>query len=215
MQCPSTIRGYSSRVGSGLEAGAMQPVHLCKHGQTLRSIPHKHNFNTKPLIIMALLPFAPGTMSPFNVLDEFFSSPVNLSAGGPISSTIPIDFVERENEYVMRCDVPGVHKKEIKISVHDDIVRIGHERHPDREKTDEQERGIFHRAERPSTFRGRSLRMPNDANLDSLKAVYNDGVLEIKIERRREERPRGRQIPIEGGDDMGQQEVAVEESREE
>lgn len=112
--------------------------------------------------------------------------------------SIPVDFIERENEYVLRADIPGVHKSEIKLQVDGQVLRFGHQAHPDREKADEQEPGIFHRSERVSTFRGRALRMPENANMDDIKAKYEDGVLEVTIPKQAAERaPEGRAIAIE------------------
>lgn len=109
-----------------------------------------------------------------------------------------MDFIERENEYVLRADIPGVHKSEIKLQVDGQVLRFGHQAHPDREKADEQEPGIFHRSERVSTFRGRALRMPENANMDDIKAKYEDGVLEVTIPKQAAERaPEGRAIAIE------------------
>lgn len=111
--------------------------------------------------------------------------------------SIPVDFIERENEYVMRADIPGVHKSEIKLQVDGQVLRFGHQAHPDREKADEQEPGIFHRSERVSTFRGRALRMPDNANMDAIKAKYEDGVLEVTIPKRGEAKPEGRTVAVE------------------
>ena len=41
--------------------------------------------------------------------------------------SIPVDFIERENVYLVRADIPGVHKNEIHIDVHDkNVLRFGH-----------------------------------------------------------------------------------------
>lgn len=92
-----------------------------------------------------------------------------------------MDFIEREAEFVLRADIPGVHQSEIRVSVDGNVVRFGHQPHPDREQMDEQEPGIFHRAERVSSFRGRALRMPDNADCEQIQAKYEDGVLELRI----------------------------------
>lgn len=50
-----------------------------------------------------------------------------------------MDFIERTQEYVLRADIPGVHKSEIRVSVDGNVVRFGHQPHPDREQKDEEE----------------------------------------------------------------------------
>ena len=165
------------------------------------------------------------------------ATPPNCLPRAPLSSlhccrSIPVDFIEREKEYVLRADIPGVHKvgaggcaggccarcavlpaesskrtrwvlrcaehalpppqgmllssracalkpytlqhkqmpprpltpplplhplthrrrlrlqSEIRVSVEGNVVRFGHQAHPDREQKDEKEEGIFHRSER-------------------------------------------------------------------
>lgn len=96
-------------------------------------------------------------------------------------------------------------QSEIRVTVDGNIVRFGHQPHPDREAQDEKEQvggggvgngnraafallpcsvqserphaahgrrpqGIFHRAERVSSFRGRALRMPETADCERVVA---------------------------------------------
>ncbi|KAL4457560.1 hypothetical protein ABPG75_012425 [Micractinium tetrahymenae] len=95
---------------------------------------------------------------------------------GPAGWTrsIPCDFIEREKEYEVRADIPGVKKSEIHVDVHPPatpgggpVLRFGHNPYAEREKEDVEEPGIFHRAERVTTFRNRNLRLPEDADGDT------------------------------------------------
>ena len=70
----------------------------------------------------------------------------------------------------------------------------------EREKEDEEEAGVFHRAERVSSFRNRNLRMPENADLEGeIKAKYEDGVLEITVPKKPAEAVQGpsRAIAVE------------------
>lgn len=84
---------------------------------------------------------------------------------------------------VVRADIPGVRKSDIHVDTHDgNVLRFGHNPDPERAVEDEEEEGVFLRAERVSTFRNRNLRMPDDADLEGdIIAKYHDGVLEITI----------------------------------
>jgi len=65
-------------------------------------------------------------------------------------------------------------------------LRFGHNPLAEREKEDEEEPGVFLRAERVSTFRNRNLRMPDDADMEGpITARYEDGVLEITIQKKK------------------------------
>lgn len=43
------------------------------------------------------------------------------------------------------------------------------------------EKAVYHRGERPTGYNARSIRMPRNANLDNIKARYQDGVLIIEV----------------------------------
>ena len=62
---------------------------------------------------------------------------------------------------------------------------------------DEEEAGIFHRAERVSSFRNRNLRMPDNADMGGpINAKYEDGVLEISIAKKEQAAPSSKQVAI-------------------
>jgi len=113
----------------------------------------------------------------------------NIVGSAGYTRSIPVDFISRDNEYVVRADIPGVHKNECHVEVHDkNVLRFGHNPLAEREKEDEEESGVFLRAERVSSFRNRNLRMPDDADMEGpLTARYEDGVLEIIIPKKKVE----------------------------
>ena len=68
------------------------------------------------------------------------------------------------------------------------------------EKRQEQEKkeGGFHRVERSYGSFQRALNLPQDANQESIRASFKNGVLAITIDKREGSAPRqGRSIPIE------------------
>jgi HSP20 family protein len=117
----------------------------------------------------------------------------NVVGSAGYTRSIPVDFISREKEYIVRADIPGVHKDELHVEVHDkNVLRFGHNPFAEREKEDEEEPGIFLRAERVSSFRNRNLRMPDDADMEGpITARYEDGVLEISIQKKKVEEGAG------------------------
>lgn len=104
----------------------------------------------------------------------------------------------------MRADVPGVRKDEIRVSVDGDLLRLGHQRTAigeqasKREQKDLEEQGFYHRAERVSSFRGRNIRMPANADLENIKAKYEDGVLSVAMPKKQASAPTGgKDVPVE------------------
>jgi hypothetical protein len=52
-------------------------------------------------------------------------APFTVGAAGWTRS-IPVDFIERENEYIVRADIPGVHRDELHVDTHDgNVLRFG------------------------------------------------------------------------------------------
>ena len=52
-------------------------------------------------------------------------APFTVGAAGWTRS-IPVDFIEREDEYIVRADIPGVHRDELHVDTHDgNVLRFG------------------------------------------------------------------------------------------
>jgi HSP20 family protein len=104
-----------------------------------------------------------------------------------IDITPRVDVIDREEEILVRAEVPGVEKKDLEIELSGQLLTLKGERK--HEKT--EEKGTFYRSEIAHGSFTRSLRMPENVDLAQAKAEFKDGVLEIhlpkteKTERRR------------------------------
>jgi HSP20 family protein len=104
-----------------------------------------------------------------------------------IDITPRVDVIDREEEILVRAEVPGVEKKDLEIELSGQLLTLKGERK--HEKT--EEKGTFYRSEIARGSFTRSLRMPENVDLAQAKAEFKDGVLEIhlpkteKTERRR------------------------------
>lgn len=88
-----------------------------------------------------------------------------------------LDVIDREADVLVRAEIPGIDKKDIDISVTDNLLTIkGQSNHEKKE-----EKGDYHRHEISSASFARSFTLPGE--VDSAKAVANlkDGVLEITL----------------------------------
>jgi HSP20 family protein len=98
-----------------------------------------------------------------------------------------VDVIEREDEVLVRAEVPGVEKKDLEIELTGQVLTLKGERK--HEQT--EEKGTFYRSEIARGSFVRSLRLPENVDLEQAKADFKDGVLEIhlpkteKTERRR------------------------------
>ena len=96
------------------------------------------------------------------------------------------DLRETSDAYVIVADVPGISRDAIDLSVSDDIVTIQGER------TEEQKGdgdGCHCRERRYGRFQ-RSFRIPGGFDAAKVEASCKDGVLQVTVPKREENRPR-------------------------
>lgn len=106
-------------------------------------------------------------------------------AGGSLAKALPrganlrTEFRERDNDYVLNVDVPGLNKRDVKLCYDSDnnTLTVSAE-HKDEEKG-ENER--VHWSERSYGYCSRMLRLPEGVNGKNISASQNEGVLRICI----------------------------------
>lgn len=88
-----------------------------------------------------------------------------------------LDVIDRDSEVVVRAEIPGVDKKDINISLTDNLLTIK----GNTSKEVKEEKGDYYRHEISSSSFARSVTVPR--NLDMNKSVANlkNGVLEITL----------------------------------
>ena len=137
-----------------------------------------------------------------NPLDDFFSPFFNTQLMLPTFPTetalatrsgarhMAVDVKELDNAWEVKADLPGVNKEDIDVSVDGDVLRIN-VHHKEQKEEEKDEGGVkWHRVERSSMFSGRALRMPDTADLGSIKASYTDGVLKLDVPKHKKEEPK-------------------------
>lgn len=99
----------------------------------------------------------------------------------------PMEIIERENEYVVRADLPGVRKEDINVTLENGVLTITAERR-DEQVQKEGEREI--RREIRYGRYVRSLRLGTQIDEKGVKASYHDGVLELVLPKAEQAKPR-------------------------
>lgn len=119
-------------------------------------------------------------------VEQFFDSllpgvfrPVNNgNQNGSLRAHIAhIDVLDRDNEIVIRAEVPGMDKEKLDVQVHGNQVYISGSK--EENKTEEEGKYIY-RERRYGDF-SRTVQLPVDVDASQSKAAYKDGVLELVL----------------------------------
>ncbi len=103
-----------------------------------------------------------------------------------------VDVAETEGEYVVKVEVPGVNRDDVKITVHDDTLTIrGEKKQEDRIKKSD-----FYRLERTYGSFQRSFTLPNTVKTDKIDATYKEGVLTITLPKAEEAKPKAIEVKV-------------------
>jgi HSP20 family protein len=159
---------------------------------------------------MALIRFEPARelaslQSEMNQLfSTFFGDATTGPGNGQTRRWIPaMDLVETQDHFVVRADLPGLTEDDIAIELEDNVLTISGDRKHE-EKTEKE--GYF-RVERAFGKFARTLTLPEGVDADAINAEFSNGVLEVKIPKPEERKPRkvaiglgGKQPAIEGAE---------------
>lgn len=88
-----------------------------------------------------------------------------------------VDVYETDNELVVKAELPGVKKEDIEVSIKENSLCIRGEKKEEKEEKTE----TYHRVERTYGRFERVIGLPAGAKVESAKAEFKDGVLEIRI----------------------------------
>jgi len=113
--------------------------------------------------------------------------------------TPELEIFHRNSELVIRADLPGLTKDDVKVDVSDNQVIIEGERQRQHE---EEREGVF-RSERSYGRFYRAIPLPEGVIADQAKATFKNGVLEITIPAPPEQARRGRRLEISEGSSGG------------
>lgn len=120
------------------------------------------------------------------MLDSFFE---RRGDTGEVDWAPAMDVSELDGEVLVKAEIPGMNKEDIKVSVKDDMLTISGEK-----KREEREEGEnWHRVERTYGSFQRVLSLPA-VDSEKVEATYKDGVLEVRLPKHESAKPK--EIPI-------------------
>ncbi len=115
--------------------------------------------------------------------------------GGQTSTWLPaVDVWETDDELVLSFDLPGIPEDQISVELDDTVLTVSGQR----EREEQQSGERFYRYERRFGTFQRSVSLPPGVNEDDIKATYRNGVLEVRVPKPEEQKPKRIQIGVEG-----------------
>ena len=105
-----------------------------------------------------------------------------------------IEVTQRDGNYVVRAELPGLNPDDVKLEITDDAIVVQGERKEEHQET----KGGVHVTERRYGKFYRAILLPDGARADDARAAYDKGILEITVPVE-EQRSKRREIPIQTG----------------
>ncbi len=119
------------------------------------------------------------------MFDNFFrgwkEEDTSLSTWAPA-----VDIAEQNDAYVVKVELPGVNKDDVKVTLENNVLTIRGEKKLEKEIKKED----YHRIERSYGSFNRSFTLPSTVKSDKIDASYKDGVLTITLPKAEEAKPK-------------------------
>jgi HSP20 family protein len=142
----------------------------------------------------------------FGVSSLFDDMPMRSSLGplGDATWAPQIEVLEHDGNLLVRADLPGLDRDDVRVSVDDHILTIEGER---QDKREEKREGYFHSERAYGSFQ-RRIALPRGADASSCDASFENGVLEVRMKL---PQPSSRRVEIRG---TGQQQGSLPQQQQ-
>jgi HSP20 family protein len=120
------------------------------------------------------------------LFNTFFDAPTTGNGGAARRWLPAMDVVETDEHFVLTADLPGLSEDDVSIEVEENVLTVSGER----KAAHEDKREGFVRVERSYGAFRRSLTLPEGVDADAVSASFDKGVLEIRIPKPAERKPR-------------------------
>jgi len=119
------------------------------------------------------------------VFGRFFNDPLAFPTFGfePIRKAMEgnwvpaIDLTETEKEFILRAEVPGVPRENLDVHLEGDVVTLTG--HREKKITEKDENMLWEEREAGKFIR--TLRLPKAVEANKVEAVYNEGILTVRL----------------------------------
>lgn len=131
-------------------------------------------------------------LSPFEEMDRWFESAFPRGLMRPFQREWPmwgelarsfesraprVDVIDRDEEIMLRAELPGVEKKDLDVSITDNTVTIK----ATSSTEEKEEKGDYYRCEISRGSFARTVALPGDVEADKAVASFKEGILELTL----------------------------------
>jgi HSP20 family protein len=133
--------------------------------------------------------FPRGWLRPFRM-----EWPAMSEGMAPFEGKTPkVDVIDRDDEVVVKAELPGVDKKDVDVSVTRNTVTIkGATSHEEKE-----EKGHYYRCEMSRGAYARTVMLPSEVDESKAKAKFKDGVLELTLPKQEKAKAKRHTVKVE------------------
>lgn len=103
-----------------------------------------------------------------------------------------VDISETAESFVIKAELPGVDRKDVKVTVHDGVLMMQGERRAESENKDKK----HHRIERFYGSFARSFTLPDNVDEDHIRADYKDGILHLTLAKTEKSKPKAIEVKV-------------------
>jgi len=137
--------------------------------------------------------------NPLQEMDNLFHrfGPAFRGDSGREDMTLPdwtprVDVSENENEFLIKAEVPGVEKSDVKVTVDKGVLTITGER-----RSETEEKGTkLHRVERTYGRFSRSFTLPENVDESAIRAEHKNGLLLVHLVKAEQAKPRSIEVKV-------------------
>jgi HSP20 family protein len=152
---------------------------------------------------MAIVKWTPWGLRPWRSFDElhremdrlfedFFGRSAKREALAERVWAPAVDVVDKKDKIVVRAELPGVEKKDVKVTVEGDVLTIRGERKAEEKVKDED----YYACELCYGSFSRSIYLPVKVNPGKIKAEFKDGILSVTVPKAKEAAPKEIEVSI-------------------
>jgi HSP20 family protein len=124
-----------------------------------------------PERVLTIRPF----FQPFSLIEEAES--MAREAFGTVYPSMDLDMFEEGNELVVKADLPGINRKDLDISIENDILTIKADKSEDTEHKEDS----YYYHERGYGHFERCMTLPSRVDAEKVTASLKNGVLVIRM----------------------------------